>query len=109
MADLRSLSEKLRDFRGLSPEDKIEMVFLDLQTLLGVVGSMDKHLDTLNGSTRTVSSALDWHLEAHKTKSDEAAGVKMLGGNVKNWVIALLAIATGGFGIAEVVQRMVDH
>ncbi len=94
----------LQAFRGLSAEEKIECLFLDLRGLQLSNTAIVQHLAILNGTVATTAELLRAHLQTHQTVADRQAGVRILGSNVQKVVVFggyVLAAALAIFGILE--------
>jgi len=97
--------DALRHFRGLSPDERIERLFMDLQDIKKSDRGTETHLGILNGTTAASAALLAAHLEAHKTLVDQRQGVRMLGSSAQAAIVA----ASVAFALILAIFNILEH
>jgi len=100
-----STFECLRQFRALSPEERIERLFMDLQDVKRADAATAKHLGILNGSTGAALTAINLHLANHKTQTDQRQGMSLLGSGAQRAIV----FASVAFAVILAIFNILEH
>lgn len=99
--------DALHAFRGLTPDERLESLFLGQREALREVKGANAWLAELNGTTKTTKVTLEAHLDEH---GDAQAGidyVRLWGGRGTGAILFLLAVLGGiavTFGLLETLR-----
>jgi len=99
----------LKAFRHLTATERQECLFLKLFGLGRDCGSMERHLQLLNGSTSSTRDLVNVHLEMHKGQTQASAGLKLFGSRLNVVAMYTVGAVAAGLGIILSILQVVEH
>jgi|CXWL01.1.fsa_nt_gi hypothetical protein len=86
--------EALRYFRALSPDEKLENLWMGLRELNDLGQGMIQRQDRTNGTVIKNTKELEVHLEMHRMEVAEIGFLKRWGGRGNGLLVILISIST---------------
>ena len=94
MAGVGAEHEALRYFRSLTPDEKLENLWMGMRELSDLGQGMIQRQDKTNGSVKDTKQELTVHLEMHRMEVAEVDFVKRWSGRGTGFLAILISLAT---------------